>query len=678
MDGAEVLESLEKIVEEVSAPVVTVTVGVDNPEYGTTVPSDPRELKLNKEYEIQFKPTSKFQFISWKVTCSDSSVELDKTVKIEDAKALVTKVTVLQELADGVTLSISPVVVQKLGISNYIPLEDGKENTRDSSIIITFDKPISSNSKLDKIEIVSQGDSIKEHFKTPVINGNILTIAADESNLIDLGSDKTRNITVKIPEELYYDSDDTIVPLGSAFSWTYKINSSTDVKSEITCSTVPDNGTIIPNELRKYSIGESFSISFTPKDNILFEEWSIKDSNGKDVDTSIISIDDKNSLTPIVTVHSEIKGVSIRPVVYQKLDVSSYTPLADGKENTKDTTISITFDKTISPENDVATIQITSQGESVKEYFGTPIINGNIITIAPLISNLIPFGEEKTKNITVTIPETFFYVVEGKKIQLGKEIKWTYKINTTTDRKSEITCGAVAEKGTVTPNELVKYNLGDSFDLVFTPNEHVIFKKWIIKGETEDEEVPDTVIHIDDLNSAATKVTVLGEIKGVSITPEAVILPVVVNFEPKFSYAGEPWDSDIVITFNKPMDISSFYLREDNTDPESSLSCSYLYTFNYSIEDLADGTSYRPERVSSDHFADIGFYGELSRGGYYVPVISEDFKTVTFYFNKQRIGDFGLDNTPATYSKDIIFKLSKNIKDTEGISIQKAMNMSIG
>lgn len=345
MEGGDLLENLEKVVEEAVAPVVQVTVNVENPEHGTTVPSSPAEFKLNKEYEIQYKPTSKFMFIEWKVACpTDSTVDWSTAIKLEGVNSAVAKITFLKELP---AITITPVVVPKLACRNYVPLEDGRENPKDSTITVTFEQELSAANDLSKIQIISQGESVTEYFNTPSISGNVLTITAKKEHLIDVEKDKTRNITVVIPENFYYKKGDALVPMGSEIRWTYKINSTTDSKTEVTCSSLAAQGTINPTELKKYNIGESFDLTFTPKDYVIFKKWLVKDGEGHDVPDTVLHFETPDATTTKVTVLAEMKGITIRPSTVLLPAVLSVTPEFSYSGAPWDSDIVITFNKPV-------------------------------------------------------------------------------------------------------------------------------------------------------------------------------------------------------------------------------------------------------------------------------------------------------------------------------------------
>ena len=213
LKGEKILKDIEESIEEASAPLVNVSLSVEKPEYGTTVPLELREIKVKKEYEIEFKPTSKVKSKDWIVTCSDPTADVSKLVYIENPKELVTKIKVL---SDKKGITITPKVNLYLDVVSITPQFSYSGAPYDSDIVITFNQPIDPESFYVKKQITKEDPSEEyieytnkysfqdmqngqeyqllnshnaRYYLEPIINGNTVTIPSskdrDTSTLIN-------------------------------------------------------------------------------------------------------------------------------------------------------------------------------------------------------------------------------------------------------------------------------------------------------------------------------------------------------------------------------------------------------------------------------------------------------------------------------------------------------------
>ena len=287
-----------------------------------------------------------------------------------------------------------------------------------------------------------------------------------------------------------------------------------------------NTGTVTPNGNVSHKVGKSFPVIFTPAENYQFRYWEVLDRTTGAVQEEAITISDKYDLETRFLINTDTQNLQLHPVCIERPSVQSYSPQYSDIGVARDTTITVSFSKDLALENDLSKIAITVNGESVRDCFKTPVINGNILEIAANESNLLAVVSG-TKTVTVRIPSTFYYLDGDLKVQLGSDVSWSYKVNGTTNDKAEITVSVAQEKGQVTPaGENQKYSIGDTFTLKFENSPNYNFKGWSILG-SDSKEVPSSILRVDDINAVTTKVTVLEKISGVTITPKSYLIPTI-------------------------------------------------------------------------------------------------------------------------------------------------------
>ncbi len=112
---------------------------------------------------------------------------------------------------------------------------------KNTSIVISFTLPINPDTFKDSYQIVdAAGKSLMENFMEPqwATDYKNVIIAANEQNLIDLGSEKTKDIYFKLSKDC--ETDDKL-PIKQAINHKYRINNSYDnvppvIDSSLRCS----------------------------------------------------------------------------------------------------------------------------------------------------------------------------------------------------------------------------------------------------------------------------------------------------------------------------------------------------------------------------------------------------------------------------------------------------------
>ncbi len=344
--------------------------------------------------------------------------------------------------------------------------------------------------------------------------------------------------------------------------------------SEVSIDISPEQnsmGTTIPSGSKIHKVSDDFTVSFKENTGYQFEKWVVKNYSTGELYTDVLDIEFPEKLETKVTVLKKADNIKLLPLVHERPAVENFSPSYSDDGVPRDCSISIAFTKNISAENDFSAIQITCNGDSISESFLEPVLNENILTIAADKTNLIKVDSGKTKTVTVKIPADFFYEENGSKVMFGTETKFTYRINSTTNDKTEITFSVATAAGTISPNGTVNYNLGDVINLKYEISDDYKFKGWSVL-DGEGKEVSDSILSFKEAYSSSTTVTVKSKMQGVSIAPKSVLVPKLKVCTPEYLAAGVSYDKKVVLKFNKKLNASSVVLTSMENNVSGSIS----------------------------------------------------------------------------------------------------------
>lgn len=405
-------------------------------------------------------------------------------------------------------------------------------------------------------------------------------------------------------------------------------------------------GTTIPSGITDIKVNKAFEVSFTENAGYEFVRWEASFVDTGLCADSFVRIESPTSKKTKITILKQVSDIWIYPVCNKRPLVMSNSPIYVDGGNPRDSSIVVVFDKTISKDNDFSELEINCNGSSILGCFDTPVVNENILTIPALHTSLIDVPQGSVKNISVKFPGTIYYMNDSnEKVSLGSELKWEYNINNTTINKTEITCSVSSEKGTVTPTNTNKYNLQETFNLSYKPNDNYYFNGWNIV-DSKGNDVSSTVLQVSDyVYNAVTQayessITVKDSATGISITPDAKLLPNVekINFE---NNRGVSCDETIVVTFNKKMEKSQMN--------------------HYGSDSVI--------QITDNYGNDISDY-------YNSPTVSEDGKTVFITPNLSTISSLFVGNSEFDI-KVIILKEAKDDVENENLTMKKDYIASI-
>lgn len=595
-------KSFDYKIDDTTLDKAEITFTAANGSGELTAANGTKKYSIGQEVPLVFVPAEGWTFNGWSVMCGGQPVDESK-IKITDVNALSTKLTVYEALT-GVTVRAK--TSRCLEISETSPA--AQINPKDSSIIIKFNQELAaecaSASMLNKIEI-SSDVKLDSYYTKRTLSGNTITI--ENTSPLSVPKGTTKVITVTVPSDFYYENEGNKINLTEK-SFGFKVDHTTNAKAKVTYQVINGEtgsaftanaaGVIegLDSTYQEYNIGEDAELSFALNPGYQFYGWSLADPDdpNKKFKTSQVSFKNSTSkdLQPTLTFNDSITlNVNVicykRPVV-STATVSPYKPNS-AEEVEKNTSIVITFDHAISSETkDEIIINYSAIANFNKEtYFSTTISDDNkTVTLTPI--KMLPL-EHAYETVKVTVPcDKIYYLDEERNAKItiaDSDFSWSYRINSSTMSKTtvkfatkeaavtgrQISAGGVLHSSGTTQ----ALNVEQIVKLEYPSYDGYQFAGWKVEAGTTGYTVePDDYVTngtitvkagdktyftlvIDEANPAKAIITSYDAIGngtdgyGIAVLAKDVELPVLTNATPTAN--KNPKDSDIVLTFNKPL-----------------------------------------------------------------------------------------------------------------------------
>lgn len=136
----------------------------------------------------------------------------------------------------------------------------------------------------------------------------------------------------------------------------------------------PDMGTVLSSVEFKVKKTDTFEISFEPSGNYYFDRWQVIDKKTQNPVEDVLKIETPSALTTKVTVLQNGHELLLKPVCKEYLLITKKIPSNSDSSYPKDSSIIITFNKTI--ENEItqddffySAEDFLKEGWLVKEYY---------------------------------------------------------------------------------------------------------------------------------------------------------------------------------------------------------------------------------------------------------------------------------------------------------------------
>lgn len=561
----------------------TLTLSCENDE-GSVYLAGTRDYNISQKITLSFTENADYQFLRWNY---DS-----KIVNIAEPDKINTTAIVVEKTDAS---EIKAVCAKRLRVSSFSPKIDDKTPSvsKNSSIIITFDHDLPTDAEgyaqLSNISIAVGGSPVKSSFLEPVINGSSVTFAADKTNMLEVPGDQTKTVTVSVPADFFYKTDDgTKVTFGgNGEVFNYKIDSTTLEKAEITFGAAKDSGAITPSAgTYHYSIGSEIPLTFALSDGWQFNGWSVSGA-----DPSIankIKIADEKALSTKLNVYEALQGVTVTAKTSECLRIEKTSPSA--KTNPKDSSIIITFNKPLAGECSslLNKIRISSDGNSLDSYYTDRSIseisgdNGDFKQITIKNTSYLSVPKNSTKIITVTVPSDFYYNDGDTKIKL-EEDSFSFTIDHTTEAKTGITYkvvngedGSSLSAGTINRSSYEEYNIGEEVELSLDLYSGYQFYGWDIT-DSSGYSVTDQISYVNSNSSyLAPTLSINKPADGITVSAICYKRPTISTS----SVAPYSSNSAEEVAKNTPIVLTFDHAISDETKDEIIVTYSAISNFN--------------------------------------------------------------------------------------------------
>ena len=333
-------------------------------EFGVILTDTILTKKETDVFKIEFRMATGLQFLTWKAYAKDdngNTIELSSDyIEFIDyntyASDNIYKATIkFKKNANDITIKPICLLIPKVESITPVLVPSGYE--QDSSITITFNKPVDTKSFGDFscITIESTGKNLKDYFLTPVFSSDntVLTIYPNTNQLL-IVPDSGEKMDITVSLDLSDAKDFEGLNIAAHNPHTYRINDSVGSENLIlqraNVEVTGTNGKFNPAK-GVYKLIQTYpkELNFEPDGDYGFVYWKIYDKN-TDVEIpngQYINIQNPSNENTIYTLvqapaaDSNIK-LTIKPVVAERPQVISNSPQTSGVR--KDTSIQVFFD----------------------------------------------------------------------------------------------------------------------------------------------------------------------------------------------------------------------------------------------------------------------------------------------------------------------------------------------
>ena len=506
LNGEEIKDAVVEAIQYGNAPYYTIRIEAVKGS-GTIKGNEEVSKRVSDTFSVRFDPEEDHTFIKWEAVIPNlgSGESIADYIVFEDAESLETNVTLKKANSN---ILIRPVCPAKLKVSINLSADEKKGYPRDSAIALTFTEEIADeclNNISINISDLPEGKTFRDYYKAPEKSGNLVIFNpkidwenVNENDLIPMEEGELKTITVQLPlSQIFYENADyssNIVQYledNSKFPFTFTINSKINEAPEIDVNIEGSHGYFTPGK-GKYTVQQfqKNQILFEPEGDYGFIRWQIynmetdeeipdglyiklEDPEAQKTSYTLIQLPENSSGNQVTDeenegeeedVNSNIITLAIRPVVCERPQVISNSPVYSSSGVLRDTTIQVMFDYDMdetsiyytSPEIAELVLQnvelLNTKTDRTGNWYGytkngeTFFKNISIINSRnganlndkfkpPVFDNprtlTIPVAEELSAglNIQVTIEKDFHRSQNGKPVSMNQAKKWLYLVN---------------------------------------------------------------------------------------------------------------------------------------------------------------------------------------------------------------------------------------------------------
>ena len=546
LENGDFKEQLDKDIDYAKAPFHEIRLECEEGA-GSFTTTTILKKKVTDKFSVEFKLSSGYKFSGWKAYSKSASngslTELSEnfikflSYNAESSDRIFKAEIQFEKEAENII--IKPVCILIPKITEITPAMESSGCAQDSVIKITFNKAVDADSfgTFDCISIISGGRKINDYFSTPEFSNDKKSIviyslsSIDDSKLLlnpgETTSLRDISITVNFTGN-EKDSDGLILSENKVHNYTVNKNLANPLPS-IDFTLTGSNGKFSPSK-GTYTCVKlcTYPLSFEPDSDYEFIRWEIYDTvtNTPIENGNIIKIAEPQSNETTYTLSGELTSetstakIVIRPIIAERPQILSYSPILSGELSLKDTTIQVIFDhdmdessiyysdeeikqlkaesvttfltstsnsetKTYGYEKDGETffknilIQDNKTQKNLNSYFTAPVFEGKRNLSIFTITDKNKLFDNFTQ-ILVTLDKNFSYKVQidedfKKDVTMVGSKKWIYQVNDQTDTVAPDTskCNVSTSKGTLTPaDSITEMNLEGIKSLNFIPQDN--------------------------------------------------------------------------------------------------------------------------------------------------------------------------------------------------------------
>lgn len=409
LDGGDFKDQLEKDIAYANAKECTLVVK-SNPNTGNFLSEGEKKCKVGYTIDLQFNAdTSSCIFKTLEaVSTTDQSISRNDCVEFTQTegndKTGVYKITV-KLLKEANDILIRPVCTELPAISGITPKFESAGCEQNTSIKITFNKPVNQESFGDFscITITDGNENLADYFDTPYFSSDDLSLIIQPKADIPLinPNGSKQNLDISLRYNFSEAKDAEGFSIAASGTHEYRVNKTLKEQKKVNIQIKSEEalGTFSPAGEKECVVGYTLDLQFKlNKKSYYFDTFEAVSSSGSgesraaSVSFGEIERDDENGIYKIqVRVIEEASDILIQPVCIALPAVTGHKPSSSDEINYANVPIEVTFNMSVESETvsnsqfTYKNIYLTSNGEDVSSYFEKPAFNEtkNVLTIVP-------------------------------------------------------------------------------------------------------------------------------------------------------------------------------------------------------------------------------------------------------------------------------------------------------
>ena len=593
------------------------------------------QYNIGEEVPLSFALADGYQFYGWKITDANGNLVTDTvSYKNNTSASSLQPTLVMNKPAEGLKISAVCYKRPSISTSTVTPYNANsvEEVAKNKSIVLNFAHKIMSETKDAIIVNYSAISNFnKNTYFSTSISEDEKTVTLKPIKMLPLNN-SYETVTVTVPhDKVYYlasDGKTKITPSDEDFTWSYKINSSTEKQTEVRFATtdaaqigrqINVGDTLLSSgSKQKLNIEQTVKLEYpiAEPDKYKFAGWkvspatsgytvtpasyvtsgSITVKNESDTYfTLIVDSDDptKASITSsaFMSNGTDGYGITVSAKDVELPSISTFSPSA--AVNPKDSEIKITFNKNLASDCASLLDKILINSGDLDDYYAERVLDGNTITIKN--TSPLSVAKDTTKLITVTVPSDFYYMNDGIKVNLERK-SFSFKVDHTTNAKTKVTYSVINGEGGAVLSAAgsiedvqsnCQYNIGEEVSLSFAPASGYQFYGWKIT-DANGNLVTDTVSYKNNTSASSLQPTLVMNkpAEGLKISAVCYKRPKVTTLSP---YSSE---SNKEFAKNTPISLTFAHAIKEGTEQYIEI--------KYSVSSFSQST-YFSRSLSSDH-----------------------------------------------------------------------------